>query len=174
MKENTGWCAVFLFALWAALTAAARGGAAKTAKATALHYLQGLNGVVALTPTIFSADGQRLACGFSEWPAPTAVGNPYPRLKVWEAATGKELLSLPVSNEVLCVAFSPNSKLLASGDRAGKVIVWDAVTGKQLSGQDHGAPVSDLVFSPDGRRLVSNTKPEGARRGSLRFWRVGD
>jgi WD40 repeat protein len=101
------------------------------------------------------------------------VGNPYPRLKVWDATTGKKLLSLAVTKEVTCVAFSPNGKLLASGDRSGKVVVWDAVTGKRLFAQDHGAPVSELVFSPDGRRLVSTTKPKGARRGSWRFWRVG-
>jgi WD40 repeat protein/DNA-binding SARP family transcriptional activator len=79
--------------------------------------------------------------------------------KVWDAATGQELLTLPgePGDFGLAVAFSPDGKLLATGF-ATKVIVWDAATGQKLftlAGESIGPTITHIGFSPDGQRLAA-------------------
>jgi WD40 repeat protein/serine/threonine protein kinase len=97
----------------------------------------------------FSPDGRRL----------TAAGRRDLRLgqrgavTVWDAANGKELLSLDGQR---CVAFSPDGARLASTNEANSVKVWDAATGKDLLTLDgHQATVMSVAFSPDQTRLAS-------------------
>jgi len=56
---------------------------------------------------------------------------------------------------VLCVAFSPDSSSLASGDQDGATILWDLESGKRLDTWrlDEG-PSLALRFAPDGRPLA--------------------
>jgi dipeptidyl aminopeptidase/acylaminoacyl peptidase len=78
-------------------------------------------------------------------------------VKVWDAATGQELLSVQGhTSHASSVAFSPDGQRLASADERGTVKVCEAATGRELlafKGQD-GATWS-VAFSPDGRRLAS-------------------
>ena len=89
----------------------------------------------------FSPDGKRLASGSGD------DTNRYPprpgEVKVWDAQTGQELLSLK-GTAVTSVAFSPDGKRLASsssGTRddtkkawaAGEVKVWDARPARSCS-----------------------------------------
>ena len=56
-------------------------------------------------------------------------------VKVWDAATGQETLTLKghTSTGPLSVAFSPDGKRLASAsDRTETVKVWDAATGQEI------------------------------------------
>src|SRR5439155_1243999 len=54
------------------------------------------------------------------------------------------------------VAFSPDSKRIASAGADGAVKVWDAETQKeQLTLQGHTASVESVAFSPDGKRVAS-------------------
>jgi WD40 repeat protein len=106
----------------------------------------------------FSPDGQRLAT------ASDAV-------RVWEAATGQQLLLLQESGrsgKVRCVAFSPDGRYLAA-PRPPDLVLWDAATGRQVLRLMDGAsaPVNRLAFSPDGRRLAS----PGAG-GTVKLWDV--
>jgi WD40 repeat protein/serine/threonine protein kinase len=105
----------------------------------------------------FSPDGKRLA-GLVRVPLLDTV-------KVWDTATGQEVLSLKgqVYNRVLCVAFSPDGKLLTStaNDRRkpGGVdtTVWDLASGKlihTLKGH-RGFGFGNVAFSPDGKRLAT-------------------
>ena len=73
-----------------------------------------------ITHICFSPDGSRLAT--ASWGGP---------VKVWDAKTGQERLTLEGSDRVTSVCFSPNGAHLASAAEAGRVRVWDVTTGKE-------------------------------------------
>ncbi|MCI0456777.1 MAG: protein kinase, partial [Gemmataceae bacterium] len=104
----------------------------------------------------FSPDGKRLASGSGTWDATKQV-YVAGEVKVWEAQTGQELLTLKGHTEgVWSVAFSPDGKRLASGSWDNTVKVWEAQTGQELlslKGQV-GYP-QGVTFSPDGKHLAS-------------------
>jgi WD40 repeat protein len=114
---------------------------------------------------VFSPDGKRLAAA--------GVGSDGTEVKVWDAGTGQELLSIRGhSDGARAVAFSPDSKQLASGGGffhiLGEVRLWDARTGQELfTIRGHTARVASVEFSPDGKRLAS-----AAWDGTAKVWDV--
>ncbi len=57
---------------------------------------------------------------------------------------------------VECLAFSPDAKVLASGDREGRIRLWEVATRtmrRELTGQKQ--QTYSLCFSPDGKTLAS-------------------
>jgi WD40 repeat protein/serine/threonine protein kinase len=99
----------------------------------------------------YSPDGKRLASSGDG-------------VKVWDAQTGQELLSLKFMGYGGCVAFSPDGKRLASSSQVndGTVKVWDAQTGQELLSLKGGS--QNLAYSPDGKRLASDG------RGGVKVW----
>jgi WD40 repeat protein len=105
-----------------------------------------------------------------------ATGSADDTARVWDAAMGKELLTLRGNAEtdnrlpagirddsVSLVAWSPDSKRLATGGQGGTPKVWDAVTGKMLLTLPEYR-VWSVAWSPDGRRLATGS------RDTARVW----
>jgi eukaryotic-like serine/threonine-protein kinase len=106
----------------------------------------------------FSPDGARLACMGAD------VGQPVV-LRVWEVATGREVVFLkgPTDGRLVSsakVAFSLDGRCLAwtygAAGAPAEVKVHDAATGQGLlTLTGHSDLVTRVAFSPDGRRIVS-------------------
>ncbi len=67
---------------------------------------------------------------------------------------------------LFAVAFSPDSKLLATGGTDGVVRCWDVANGKELlTCKGHSSWVGSVAFSPDGKTLAS-----GSADQTVKLW----
>jgi WD40 repeat protein len=99
----------------------------------------------------FSPDGKQLVAGNNDG-----------IVKVWDAITGQELLTLPKQGTlVYSVSFSPDGTRLATCI-SDTVKLWDATTGNEIKTIRNGTNkvggsinrLLNAVFSPDGKRLA--------------------
>jgi WD40 repeat protein len=106
-------------------------------------------------PPATSPDGRLLAA------RRTAGGQP-PTVGVWEAATGKEVVTVP-TGRVAHLALAPDDRSLVTSDE-GFLRVWDLTTGKERRRWPLPVAVTDswgktfvfrLLLSPDGRRAFT-------------------
>jgi len=102
----------------------------------------------------FSPDGKQIATASQDGTA-----------KIWDAFTGKELLTLSSHiGSVNGVAFSPDGKLIATASDDQTVKVWDAATGTELlTLSGHTALIYRVAFSPDGTHLVTASTDNSAK-----------
>jgi WD40 repeat protein len=96
----------------------------------------------------FSADGKRALTASEDHTA-----------RLWDVASGRELMRLKHDNKVWQAVFSADDQriLTASGDNVARI--WDAASGRQLSQLAHGnkvfSSVLEAVFSPDASRVAT-------------------
>jgi WD40 repeat protein len=85
--------------------------------------------------------------------------------KVWEMATGRELLTFRGhSDYVFGIAWSPDGSKLATASQDGTANVWEANTGHELlTLRGHQAPVNSIVWSPDGAKLATASNDQTAK-----------
>jgi WD40 repeat protein len=87
-------------------------------------------------------------------------------LRVWDAATGRELVMTRGPEEILAVAFSPDGTKVVSGSADRTVRLWEATTGQNLRiFFKHTDRVRAVACAPDGKRLLS-----GSDDRTLRLW----
>jgi WD40 repeat protein len=106
----------------------------------------------------YSPDGTEL---LADDPAEAAAN-------VWDAASGRELLTLKDGDAPLSLtAYSPDGSLIA-GVNEKTITIFDAKSGKrrfQLTG--HTEAITAIDFSPDGTQLVS-----GSGNGEIILWDI--
>ncbi len=131
-----------------------------------LHELRVPNGF--LIVAAFSSDGRLIAASGSS-PGFGAAGS----VKIWDVASGRELLTLAGAKYCQTLMFSPDAKTLATscGVVDGKAILWDVATGQErerIEAEPGGANagVQCAVYSPDGQTLALG----GVR--AIRLWDV--
>lgn len=115
-------------------------------------YTRTLGGII--HSVTFSPEGQWVAAASEDGSA-----------KIWGAADGQELVSLPRLTGMYDLAFLADGRLATAG-QDGVTRVWDAVTGQQLLNLASGAStVISVVGSPDGSMIAT-----GSYDGQLRLW----
>lgn len=125
----------------------------------------------------YSPDGKRIAScheeplgGDSDDPRVLPSGrpkqyDPLREVKIWDAQTGKEQLSLNKGTITWAIAFYPNGKSLA-GVVGNVVKIWDTTTGKEeLALKGHTDVVKDFDISRDGKWLAT-----ASTDGTVKIW----
>jgi WD40 repeat protein len=110
-----------------------------------------------MTSVAYSPDGQYVAAGGGK------------TVRLWNVCISdhSSMTALIGSRGVCSVCFSPNSKLLSSGNMAGVVQFWSVETKLRLLvlRTHHVGRILSVCFSSDGKTIVS-----GGEHGIVRLW----
>lgn len=87
------------------------------------------------------------------------------QVKLWNLSKGIEVAQLDLAGDrLVCAAFSPDAKLLATGSMDNLIRLMDAATGQVVRVlRGHSCYVYAIAFSPDGSSLVSGGKDQATR-----------
>jgi WD40 repeat protein len=126
----------------------------------------------------YSPDGKRIASCHKEQPGRSdsddprvkpsgriKQNDPLREVKIWDAQTGQEQLSMNKGKITWAIAFHPNGKSLA-GAVGNMVRIWDTTTGKEkLVLKGHSDVVKGLDISRNGKWLAT-----ASTDGTVKVW----
>jgi RNA polymerase sigma factor (sigma-70 family) len=124
----------------------------------------------------FSPDGKRLAlAGRDEGGYCVKLWDVKNKKLIGATKGGERLLADPTvvpperKTDVTCLAFSPDGKLIAGGERDGKIRLFDGQTveTKAVLGDQHSGSVEGIAFSPDGKTLLSASQDKTVKLWDL-------
>jgi len=129
------------------------------------HYLRALRRIPAGTPA--GHDGQVHTVAWSPDGHLLASAGSNRTVKLWNAATGKEVLTYKGHKDyVFWVAFSPDGRRIASCAQERHIRIWDPASGTDLlTLKGHSGSVLYVAFDATGKRLAST----GSDR-TIRVW----
>ena len=86
-------------------------------------------------------------------------------IQIWNIKSQREVSRFKSSAQIWTVDVSPDGKVLASGDSAGRIEVRDLKTGKVRRVVTHSTLVTSVKFMPDGHSLIARSTD-----GKIRQW----
>jgi WD40 repeat protein len=90
-------------------------------------------------------------------------------VRLWEAATGKEIVRMTHDGSVEYAAFSPDGRYVLS--RSGNSArVWEIAANEEVARMLYDGLVNSVAFSPDGRYVLTG----GVRTARVWFWQSQD
>jgi serine/threonine protein kinase len=90
------------------------------------------------------------------------------RIAVWELSQQRRQLSWDIAKSTVpLLAFSPDARVLLTGDTKGNITAWNSTDGRRLTQwRAHGRTITAFALSADGRRLAS-----ADAGGEVRLWK---
>ena len=127
--------------------------------------------IQSISALAFSSDGKTLV----------SVSSQENNVELWNALTGEHKQTLKTEAGISHLAFSPDSRTLATSAGAD-LRLWDVASGMQKTVfTGHVEGIFSIIFSPDGRTLVSGGYDElylwdsltGAQKGTITGHTIG-
>jgi len=91
-----------------------------------------------------------------------ATAGPDSAVRLWEAATGRELRRLEHEAPVNAVRFAPDGVILASVTVDGAVHIWDSHSGTELRRMQQADAAYTVALSPSGKLVASASSDKSA------------
>lgn len=85
--------------------------------------------------------------------------------RVWDAASGQQVMRLAHQSSVTRVVFSPDGQTLLTASHDATARLWGVPSGVEQLRSVHAGSVFAVAFSPDGQRIAS-----GDGIGDVRIW----
>jgi WD40 repeat protein/tRNA A-37 threonylcarbamoyl transferase component Bud32 len=113
-----------------------------------------------------SPDGKQIVGGLCDRRVGPFDGWTVKPLKVWDLASGRELLSIEGAKGASQLAYSSDGKWIVSNDLNNEAKVWDAASGNELlTLRGHTGRVESATFTPDRKRIATC-----GNDGTVKFW----